>query len=529
MAAVLTLFFSLSFVLARNGHTTAGFYLSLFTFTSVVFILFPIFRVYNYEPLRNFQGTLSMNSLASVMIIYCGLLADKKWVTIAYGFLLIFLNGLFISLALKKVEVVDTGLPIAIITIVITTVLVVVFKALRDSSERQLEIEAQKSNEASHIKSDFLANMSHEIRTPMNGVLGMASLLLEDNLNENQKQKILIIKQSAESLLTIINDILDISKIESGKFELEENPFELSKFLEVLKSSFEHVAVTKGIELRFPEVNKRVEVLGDATRLRQVLINLLGNSLKFTEEGSVELRCEINEVSDSVIDFSFEIIDTGIGMSSKQQKNLFDKFTQADSSATREYEGTGLGLSISKEFVEMMGGEIAVNSEEGQGSSFSFVVSLKKVERTLKESSVELNNSDISETSEYNANVLIVDDNQVNRLVLTGMLSNFDIIPVQAENGLEAFEKVYKNNFDLVFMDVQMPVMNGLVASKKIREDEENRSLKKVTIIALTANAMAQAKQECIESGMNDYLSKPIEREKFEKILEKYLKKNASL
>lgn len=525
LAGVMTLSFSASFFLAKRNRATAGFYLSLFTFTSVIFILFPIFRVLTYDPLRGFQGSLTMNSLASVMIIYCGLIAEKKRVTVIYGLLLALLNGTFIYLALQKVDVVDSGLPVAIISIIITTVLVIVFKTLRDNSEKQLEIEAQKSKEASNIKSDFLANMSHEIRTPMNGVLGMANLLLDDSLSEAQKQKTLILKQSAESLLTIINDILDISKVESGKLELEEHQFEFTNFLEILKSSFEHVAASKGVALEFPKIEAPIQIVGDSTRLRQVLINLLGNSIKFTEEGRVELKCLTEVINDENIQLTFEITDTGIGMSVEQQEKLFEKFTQADTSTTREYGGTGLGLSISKELVEMMGGEIAVRSEVGKGSSFTFEVLLKKgVERSINEKNVEDVTGDIG-VPQYNAKVLVVDDNQINRMVLKGLLSKFGIIPSEAEDGSEAFESVKQNQYDLVFMDVQMPVMNGLVASRKIREDERERSLKSVTIIALTANAMAKTKEECVKCGMNDYLSKPIDRVEFERALEKYLKK----
>jgi two-component system, sensor histidine kinase len=522
LAGGMGLIFGSSTALAYMGHANKGFYLSLFTFTVVILILFPTYRLMTYEPIRAFQGSLSMTSLAAVMIIYCGLLAEKRWVTICYGILLTVLNSAFIYFAWQQIKTVDSGVPVASVTLMITTILVVVFKSLRDKSEEKMVIEVYKSKEASHIKSDFLANMSHEIRTPMNGVLGMANLLLDEELTESQKHKALILKESAESLLTILNDILDISKVESGKLEIEEHDFELKNFLEILKSSLQHVASNKDIDLVFPDMDSAIHIVGDSTRIRQILINLIGNSLKFTEKGSVKLGCFMKDLNSETLELKFSVVDTGIGMSSDQLEKLFEKFTQADSSTTREYGGTGLGLSISKELVERMGGKIIVKSEIGVGSRFSFALTLKKSKikkvEAVKVPAVE------SELPKYKAKVLVVDDNHINRLVIKGLLSRFDIVPTQAENGEEAVKKFQEAHFDLIFMDLQMPVMNGFIASEKIRAEEKECSLKPMVIIALTANAMPKTKDECFASGMDDYLSKPIDRPEFESLLKKYLK-----
>ncbi|MCU0428786.1 MAG: PAS domain S-box protein [Cytophagaceae bacterium] len=382
---------------------------------------------------------------------------------------------------------------------------------LKKASEELLKAKeiAEKSLK---VKESFLANMSHEIRTPMNGMIGMIDLLIETPLNDDQKRYILTIKKSSETLLRILNDILDLSKLEAGKMQLRPAPVNFNGTLEKLHSLFEQQAHLKGIEL-ICEMQSDVPacLLVDETRLLQILSNLASNSIKFTEEGSVTVRAGLLSKQEDLVKIKVEIIDTGIGISEEDLKKLFNNFSQIDNSFSKSYAGTGLGLAISKELSRMMNGEIGVSSKIGTGSVFWFTF-----EAHLADSSqvVELVESSMPTIANRFAqqviHILVVDDNQVNRMVATEILKKAGCRVSVATNGLEAIEMVQKNTYDLIFMDIQMPKMDGITATEKIK----GLGIKDLPpIIAMTAYAMEDDRQKFLKAGMDDYIPKPIKSE----------------
>lgn len=396
-------------------------------------------------------------------------------------------------------------------------------KILEQEVERQtveLRKAKNRAEESERIKQEFLANMSHEIRTPMNAVMGMSSLLVKTPLNEKQTKYAKTIQFASDNLRVIIDDILDLSKIEAGKIQLETIDFNIKELVRNLIHTLEIRADEKHLHL-VNDVKNNVPdfVTGDPVRLNQVLLNLMGNAIKFTESGSVTIRAEILSENENEIALKFSIIDTGIGIAADKMNHIFEAFSQERSDTTRKYGGTGLGLTICKKLVELQGGKIEVNSTLGKGSIFSFNVLYKKsLEKHLSQQQ-EKSGSETSVLNNKKIKILLVDDNAFNQMVATDLIMDWnpEAIIETADNGKIAVEKVEKNNYDLVLMDVQMPEMDGYTATQTIRNSNSAKS--KIPIIAMTAHAIDSEIKKCKEAGMDEYVSKPIEPQKlFSKI-----------
>ena len=379
---------------------------------------------------------------------------------------------------------------------------------------------AERAEAANKAKSEFLANMSHEIRTPMNGILGMADLALDASSEDDRREYLGIVKNSAQALLGIINDILDFSKIEAGKILIENIEFDLQRTIRESLQTLSPRATEKGLELLCDiDSTLPAQVCGDPTRLRQVLLNLLGNAVKFTEQGKVVLRVELLEIEGSKIQVRFTVSDSGIGIAADKIKRIFEAFSQADSSTTRNYGGTGLGLSITQRLVSLMAGQLAVESTPGRGSTFHFTLPLVISDRSTMTTSenITVSNSSVAvsgpstATSMPSLSILLVEDNLINQKLATSLLEKWQHHVTLARDGAEALELISTGQrFDLVLMDMQMPVMGGLEATRQIRHLENERGMPRLRIVAMTANAMQGDRETCLDAGMDDYLTKPI-------------------
>jgi PAS domain S-box-containing protein len=409
-----------------------------------------------------------------------------------------------------------------------------------EQKNQELEIALAAAREATRTKSRFLANMSHEIRTPMNGVLGMADFLLATGLNQEQQEYAQAIQRSAGSLMSLINDILDFSCIEAGNLQLDRVAFSLRQAIEQASTEFAEQAHAKGLDFVStisPSVPERA--IGDPARLRQVLVNLVGNAVKFTDRGRIAVAAELVSQTRDDVRLRFTVRDSGIGIPEGDRERLFDTFTQADESNTRKYGGTGLGLAIAKQLVELLGGEIGMENEPGGGSQFWFTASLgnalkadapsaptpqvrsKPVQAAPKPQPMASTSQTSTPAALPFKRILLAEDNEINQRITLRLLQKLGLAADAVVNGREAVEALEKQKYDLVLMDCQMPDMDGFEATAVIRSREGKSGHQ--TICALTANAMAGDRERCLAAGMDDYISKPVGLEKLRDALVRWI------
>jgi len=384
----------------------------------------------------------------------------------------------------------------------------------------ELDASEKRAREAALIKENFMANMSHEIRTPLNSILGFTNLLMKRELASEPKEFVHSIQQASENLLAIINDILDLSKIEAGMMRIVNKPFSVNGLLQSIQTLFLEKMKGKGLSFK-TSINPDIPdtVIGDATRLTQILVNLIGNALKFSDKGIIEVNVFSNAIMDKTIELGFTIADNGIGIEKEKLSQIFERFNQGEDFITRTYGGTGLGLSIVKDLIEIQKGKIMVESELGKGTRFTFYIPYTIADEQIR--AEQKNDEEIKyELHNQLINILVVDDNQMNQSLMRHLLNQWDIKFDIASNGKEALKELQERSYDLVLMDIQMPEMNGYSAAQLIRSELKLD----VPIIAMTAHAMPGEREKCISFGMNEYISKPIIEKDLFDLISKFVK-----
>lgn len=395
--------------------------------------------------------------------------------------------------------------------------------------EKNLQDAKQKAEELAKIKASFLANMSHEIRTPMYGVIGNTRLLLDTSLSEDQHEMLAAIKSSGDALLSLIDDILDFSKIEAGKMEVQSHPFDFRSTVEDAVRIVKARALEKNISIGiFVDDSLPQNVCGDQVRFRQILLNLLSNAVKFTDKGEIKISCSCEKDASEKIRINVSVQDTGIGMTKEQQAKLFQDFSQVDASTTRKYGGTGLGLAICKQLCGLLGGTIWVDSTPGKGSVFNFSINVMPGDALtpISVSKLAEPGERITIGAKSTLAILVAEDNKTNQALAKKFFKKLGYEIAVVENGLDAFNSASENIYDLIFMDVHMPIMDGFDATKKIRSELPNDH--QPYIVALTANVMSSDKQQCLDAGMNDFLKKPLDLSELNSYLGKFVKARTS-
>lgn len=406
------------------------------------------------------------------------------------------------------------------VTVLSTIASICAIKLVRAKADKDLLIAKERAEEATRIKSQFLSTMSHEIRNPLNAVIGMSHLLMDENPSPAQLEHIRPLHLSSKHLLSLVNDILDYSKLEVGKVDLDYSEFDLANVFEDLKQSFLFLSSKKGVTLNFDAANTEFSLIGDVLRVNQILNNLIGNAIKFTDKGDIQISASLENESSTHCTVVFKVIDTGIGIEDSNQEKIFSQFEQLGSGKTRKYEGAGLGLSICKKLVDLQGGEIGVTSKLGEGSEFWFKIPFEKGTPVKKNTVVESRRI-LGETLK-GMKVLLVEDHLINQKIVSKLTQKWKVDLAIAENGSEALDTVLKNrDFDLILMDLHMPVVGGVEATKLIRS-QEGDYFQRVPIIALTADVSADVKEETLSIGMNDFITKPFDPVKLYEVLKKF-------
>ena len=409
-----------------------------------------------------------------------------------------------------RLDIILTVIIIITIAVLATIILRYLFsniQLLKAVQQQQTEIE-----NSANIKQQFLANMSHEIRTPVNAVIGFTGLLQKTAMTPTQETYVNTIKNAGENLLVLVNDILDISKIEAGMLQFNKSPFSVYEVCYHIETLLFQNAVQKKLDIQtFIEDDVPEVVSGDRERLIQILMNLISNAIKFTQQGSIAVRVKVVEKNNGLVKLHFSVKDTGIGIHPEKQKIIFERFEQAETNTTRKYGGTGLGLSIVKNLVEQQGGSVNVISEEGNGSDFFFIISYETTDSRMAGLIKSYNKNALPGENQTKQRlkgikVLAAEDNKMNQLLLTTLFEQWGVKADMASDGREALEKAIANNYDLILMDIHMPVMDGYEAAGKLRQQQKNAC----PVFAMTANVMAGEKEKCIQAGMNGYIAKPV-------------------